>query len=176
MFLLQWLQRKRKEFPLSYLYFAEDFLTSFLGHLALLEFLQLTLLQIFHNCLIPKERGWNFLLMSMRFKKFLNGLLDLSLYWLFITAIFSYLKFKFLDLDVIIMFLFFFSLRFLSQPFNNHRTARKGGGHFFNWSLPFPSASQTLGHQSSDYCRQLTSAHRQKLDSNREPLASERNR
>lgn len=44
MFLLQWLQRKRKEFPLSYLYFAEDFLTSFLGHLALLEFLQLTLL------------------------------------------------------------------------------------------------------------------------------------
>ena len=34
--------------------------------------------------------------------------------------------------------LFLFYLGFLSQPFTNHRTAcSKGGGHFFNSSLPF---------------------------------------
>ena len=42
--------------------------------------------------------------------------------------------------------IFFFYLGFLPQPFTNHRTAREGGGHFFNSSLPLPLASQTLRH------------------------------
>ena len=72
-------------------------------------------------------------------------------------------------------FFFFFSyLDFLSRTFTNHRTAGEGGGHFFNSSLPLPPASQTLKHQSGYYCRELTSAHRQKPDSNRELLVSER--
>ena len=71
-------------------------------------------------------------------------------------------------------FCFFSYLGFLSQPFTNHRTAGKGGGNFFNSSLPLPTASQTLRHQPGDYCRELTSAHRQQPDSNRQPLVSER--
>ena len=39
---------------------------------------------------------------------------------------------------------FFFHLGFLSRTFTNHRTAREGGGYFFNSSLPLPPASQTL--------------------------------
>ena len=69
---------------------------------------------------------------------------------------------------------FFFYMGFLSQPFKNHRTAGEGGRHFFNSSLPPPHASQTLTHQPSHYCRELTSAHRQQQDSKREPLISER--
>ena len=67
----------------------------------------------------------------------------------------------------------FFYLGFLSQTFTNHRIAGQGGGHSFNSSLLLPPASQTLTHQPSDYCRQLTSAHSQQPDSNREPLAYE---
>ena len=51
---------------------------------------------------------------------------------------------------------------------------REGGGHFFISLLPPPPASQTLRHQPSDYCRELTSAHSQQPDSNREPLVSQR--
>ena len=43
-------------------------------------------------------------------------------------------------------FFFSFYLGFLSQPFTNHRTAGDEGGHFFNFSLPLPPASQTLRH------------------------------
>ena len=71
-------------------------------------------------------------------------------------------------------FLFFYYLGFLSRTFTNHRTAVEGGEHFFDSSLPLPSASQTLRHQLGDYCRKLTSAHSQQPDSNREPLVSER--
>ena len=35
---------------------------------------------------------------------------------------------------------------FLSQTFANHRTAAERGGHFFNFSLPLPRASQALRH------------------------------
>ena len=48
------------------------------------------------------------------------------------------------------------------------------GGHFINSSLPLAPASQTLRHQPGDYCRVLTSAHSQQLDSNWEPLVSKR--
>ena len=65
-------------------------------------------------------------------------------------------------------------LGFLSQPFMNHRTAGEGGGHFCNSSLPLPPASQALRNQPGNYCRQLTSTHRQQPDSNRGPLVSER--
>ena len=68
---------------------------------------------------------------------------------------------------------FFFYLGFLSRTFTNHRTAGEGGGHFFNFSLPLPPASQTLTHQPGNYFRELTSAHSQQPDSNREPLVSE---
>ena len=54
---------------------------------------------------------------------------------------------------------FFFYLGFFSQTFANHRTAGKGGRHFFNSSLPFPSASQALRYWPDDYCGELTSAH-----------------
>ena len=55
----------------------------------------------------------------------------------------------------------FFYLSFLSQiTFTNHRTAGEGGGHYFNYSLRLPSASQSLRRQPGDYCRKLTSAHR----------------
>ena len=53
---------------------------------------------------------------------------------------------------------FFFYLHFLLQPFTNQRTAGEGRGHLFNSSLPLPPASQTLRHQSGDYCRELTPA------------------
>ena len=69
--------------------------------------------------------------------------------------------------------LFFFYLGFFSQTFTNHRTAGEGGEHFFNSSLPLPPSSQTLRNQPGDYCRELTSAHSQQPDSNREPLDSE---
>ena len=72
------------------------------------------------------------------------------------------------------MNLFFFYLGFLSRTFTNHRTAGEGGVHFLNSSLPFPPASQTLRHEPGHYCRELTSAHNQQSDSNREPLVSER--
>ena len=69
---------------------------------------------------------------------------------------------------------FFFYLSFVSRTFTNHWTAREGGGHSINSSLPLPPASQTLRHQPGDYCRELTSAHSQQPHSNREPLVSER--
>ena len=40
---------------------------------------------------------------------------------------------------------------FKTRPFTNHRTAGEGGGHFFNFSLPLPPASQILRHQPSGY-------------------------
>ena len=72
------------------------------------------------------------------------------------------------------LFFFYFYVGFLSQTFTNHRAAGEGGGHFINSSLPLPPASQTLRHQPGDYCRELTSAHRQQPDSNQEPFVSER--
>ena len=70
--------------------------------------------------------------------------------------------------------IFFFYLGFLSRTFTNHRTAGEGGEQFFNSSLPLPPASQTLRRQPGNYCKELTSAHSQQLEQNREPLASER--
>ena len=52
-------------------------------------------------------------------------------------------------------------LDFLSRSFTIHRTSAKGGGYFFNSSLPLPPASQTPRHQPSDCFR-----HRQQPDSN----------
>ena len=46
--------------------------------------------------------------------------------------------------------------------------------HFSNSSLPLPPASQTLRHQSSNCCREPTSAHRQQLDAIWEPFVSKR--
>ena len=69
---------------------------------------------------------------------------------------------------------FFFYLGFLSRTFTNHRTAGKGGGHFFNSSLSSPPASQTLRHYPGNYCRELTSAQILQPTSNQEPLISER--
>ena len=56
-------------------------------------------------------------------------------------------------------FFFFLYLGFLPQPFTNHWTAGKGGGYFFNSSLPLPPVSRTLRHYPGDYCRGLTSTH-----------------
>ena len=69
---------------------------------------------------------------------------------------------------------FFLCLVFLSPTRECFRTAGEGRGYFINSSLPLLPASQTLRHQSGDYCRELTSAHMQQPESNREPLLSER--
>ena len=61
---------------------------------------------------------------------------------------------------------FFFCLGFASRTFTNHRTAREGGGHSINSSLPLRPALQILRHQPGDYCRELTSLHSQQPDSN----------
>ena len=54
------------------------------------------------------------------------------------------LNFKWKNDSVNPLFIYFFYLDFLSQPFTNHRTAGEGGGYFFNSSLPLPPTSQTL--------------------------------
>ena len=69
--------------------------------------------------------------------------------------------------------LLFLQLGFLSRTFTIHRTAGEGGGYLFKSSLPLPLSSQTLRHQSGDYCRELTSAHSQNPDSNQELLVTE---
>ena len=70
---------------------------------------------------------------------------------------------------------FFIYLGFLSRTFTIHRTAAQDNrGYLFNSSLPLRPASQTLRHQPGDYCRELTSAHNQQPDSNREPQVSKR--
>ena len=68
----------------------------------------------------------------------------------------------------------FFYLGFFSLKFTIHRTAEEGGGYFFNPSLPFSPASQTLRYWQGKYCRKLTSAQNQQPDSSREPLVPER--
>ena len=70
----------------------------------------------------------------------------------------------------IFYFIFFFYLGFLSRTFTNHKTAGEGRGHLTTTS----TRSQTLKYQPGDYCRELTSAHSQQPESNREPLVSER--
>ena len=52
---------------------------------------------------------------------------------------------KKLEVNLNFLILFFY-LGFLSQKFTIHRTAGEQGGYFFNSSLPFPPASQTLRH------------------------------
>ena len=99
--------------------------------------------------------------------------------WLYVVDIFKYKIYKMLnnrnlsfiqELFSFCLFFFLFYLGFLSRTFTIHRTAVEGGGYLFNSSLPLPPASQTLRHQPGDYCRELTSAHSQQPDSNREPL------
>ena len=46
---------------------------------------------------------------------------------------------------------FYFYLGFLLRTFTNRKTAREGGGRFFNSSLPLPPTSQTLRHQPGNY-------------------------
>ena len=66
----------------------------------------------------------------------------------------------------------FFLSGFSFTNIHDSQDSREGGGYLFKSSLPFPPASQTLRRQPDDYCRELTSAHRQQPDSNREPLVS----
>ena len=68
---------------------------------------------------------------------------------------------------------FSFYADFFSRTFMNHRTAGEGGGHSLISSLPLPPASKILRHQPGDYCRELTFAHCQQPDPNREPLVTE---
>ena len=49
-------------------------------------------------------------------------------------------------IDSLPCFFKFFYLGILSRTFTIHWTAGEGGGYFFNFSLPLPSASQTLRH------------------------------
>ena len=61
--------------------------------------------------------------------------------------------------DVVNNRTFFSYLSFPSQTFTNYRTAGEERRHFFNCSLPFLPASQTLRHQPDNYCREIISAH-----------------
>ena len=65
----------------------------------------------------------------------------------------------------------FFYLGFLSQiTFTNHRAAWERGGHFFNSSLPLPSASKHI-----DISRAITAESSPlHIEVNREPLVSQR--
>ena len=54
--------------------------------------------------------------------------------------------------------IYFFLSGFFSRTFTIHRTVGEGGGYFFNFSLPLPSASQTLRYQPGDYHKELTPA------------------
>ena len=53
---------------------------------------------------------------------------------------------------LLLLIYIFFYLGLLSETISNYKTAREGGGHFFNSSLPLPPASQT-----SDISRAITS-------------------
>ena len=66
-----------------------------------------------------------------------------------------------------VIYIYFFYVGFLLPTFTNHKTAEEGGGNFINSSLPPPPASKTVRHQPCDYCTELTSLHKQRLDSNR---------
>ena len=68
----------------------------------------------------------------------------------------------------------FFLSGFSFTNIHKSQDCREGGGHFFNSSILLPPASETLRHQLGNYYRELTSAHSQQLDSNQEPLISER--
>ena len=65
-------------------------------------------------------------------------------------------------------------LSVFSHTFRIHRRAGEGGGYLFNFSLPFPPASQTHRYLPGDYCRELTSAYSWQPDSNQESLVSKR--
>ena len=79
------------------------------------------------------------------------------------TKYFCYWKEYFFDKFI---FWEFFFLSFHTRPFTIPITAGKGGGYFFNSSLPLPPTSQTIRHQSGDYCSELTSAYSQQPDLN----------
>ena len=70
----------------------------------------------------------------------------------------------------------FLSFFFLSAFFSNIQDSQDSTGRgqvSINSSLPLLPTSQTFRHQPGNYCRELTSAHSQHPDSNREPLVSE---
>ena len=71
------------------------------------------------------------------------------------------------------LLIFFFHMGLLSRTFTIHRTAGEGEGYLFNSTLPLLLVSQTLRHQSRDYCRKPISTHSQQADSNQELLVSE---
>ena len=77
--------------------------------------------------------------------------------------------------ETISLKIFFFSIWvFFHEHSRFTGQQSKGGRYLFNSPLPFPPASETLRHQSGDYCRELASAHSQQPDSNREALVSVR--
>ena len=68
---------------------------------------------------------------------------------------------------------FFFIWVFFHE--HSQYTEQQGKGEAVsNFSLPPLPASQTLRHQMGDYGRELTSAHSQDSELNREPVASDR--
>lgn len=70
----------------------------------------------------------------------------------------------------------FFYLGFLLPTFTIHKTTEEREDYLFDFSLRIslllPPDSQILRHQLDNYCRQLTSAHSQKLESNWESSVS----
>ena len=86
---------------------------------------------------------------SLRVSKAVSSVMAES--WPLVSQITDKNTYGFLLVEILHLFfylspIFFFYLGFLSRPFTNHRTAGEGGGHFFNSSLPLPTASETLRH------------------------------
>ena len=87
-----------------------------------------------------------------------------SLLLILLNRFCTYFSFSIVDFEQVnASWIFFFFFFYLGFSFTNIQE-----------SLPLPLASQTLRHQPSDYCRELTSSHGQHLDLNREPLVSKR--
>ena len=91
---------------------------------------------VFHKCVFVKLKSYLKQGEGNR-TEFLRHVLFFNVY--------ESMNFNRLNLD-------FFYLCFLSQRFTNHRTAREGGGHFFNSSLPLPPAL----HRNLDISRTIT--------------------
>ena len=79
-----------------------------------------------------------------------------------------------MQLIICLFFFCFFSIQDFSQEHSQITRLTSRRVRFFNSSLPLQPASTTLRHLPDNYCRELTTANCQHMDSNKEPLVSER--
>ena len=111
-------------------------------------------LQARKSATLLKKSFWYMCFLVNFVKSLRTSFFTVHLQWLLLCTVNIFSKclvYTFLNSLIILVsflhvsteFLFFCYLGFLSQTFTNHRTAGKGGGHFFNSSL-LPPDSLTL--------------------------------